>query len=169
MLLPEQISVNMQTDYSEKGGCVKTILVAVDFSDATPPAINHAANLAAQFKSKVWLIHVAQPEPDFVGYKAGPQHVRDQVAHEIHREHERLQILEQQMREKGLDASALLIQGPTQEKILQEIERLKVDLVIMGSHGHGAMRHLLVGSVTEGVLRKAPCPVLIIPCHHNAH
>jgi len=143
---------------------VKTILVAVDFSDATPPALNHAVILAAQFKCRVYLVHVAPPEPEFVGYKAGPQHVRDQVAHEIHKEHERLQILEQQMREKGVDAAALLIQGPTQEKILQEIERLEADLVIMGSHGHGAMRHLLVGSVTEGVLRKAPCPVMVIPC-----
>lgn len=167
--MPEQFRlVFRQVTYSENGGCVKTILVAVDFSDATPLAINHAVSLAEQLKCKVWLLHVAPPEPDFVGYRAGPPHVREQVAHEIRKSHERIQILEQQMREKGLDVSALLIQGPTQEKILQEIERLKADLVIMGSHGHGAVKHLLVGSVTEGVLRKAPCPVMVIPCHHKA-
>ena len=49
------------------------------------------------------------------------------------------------------------------EKALQEMVRLKADVVVMGSHGHSALRNVLVGSVTEGVLRKAGCPVLVVP------
>ena len=47
--------------------------------------------------------------------------------------------------------------------ILEEAERLEAEVIIMGSHGHGALYDLIVGSVTEGVLRKAKCPVLVLP------
>jgi nucleotide-binding universal stress UspA family protein len=49
------------------------------------------------------------------------------------------------------------------EKILAQMEKLDADLVIMGSHGHGAIYRTLLGSVSEGVLHDAACPVLIVP------
>ena len=54
-------------------------------------------------------------------------------------------------------------QGPTIETIIEEAGRLKVDMIVVGSHGHGAMYQLLVGSVSEGVLHRATCPVLVVP------
>jgi len=141
---------------------MKNILVALDFSNVTDPLIETACKLAQAFDSDVHLIHVANPEPEFVGYDPGPEMVRMNVAHEFREEHRQIQELEKRFPNPER-VNALLIQGMTVEKILQEQERLSTDLIIMGSHGHNAIYRLLVGSVTEGVMRKAACPVLVVP------
>lgn len=144
---------------------MKTILVPLDFSDAAPPVLETAMMMARSFSARLVLIHVAAPEPAFIGYEPGPQTVRDVVARELTSEHRKLQALEKSVREHGLDTTALLMQGYPVEKIVQESEKIAADLIIMGSHGHGALRHLLVGSVTEGVMRHVHCPVVVVPHH----
>lgn len=142
---------------------MKRILVPVDFSAMTDAVTGMGAALAQALGAELFLLHVAQPEPEFITYEPGPASVRQAVAREISEEHRKLHALDKQLEAKGLRVTSLVIQGYTVEKILQEIERLRIDLVIMGSHGHGALFHLLLGSVSEGVLRKAKCPVLIVP------
>lgn len=142
---------------------MKHLLVPVDFSDVTAGVVDVAAQLAKSLGAQITLLHVAPGEPEFVGYEPGPQSVRDNVAREIHEEHRRLQELDKQLEKRGIATKSLLVQGYPIEKILKESERLKADLIVMGSHGHGALRSLLVGSVTDGVLRKSKSPVLIVP------
>jgi len=142
---------------------MRNILVPIDFSAISAPVIETAKTLAECFSSRLWLIHVASPDPDFVGYDAGPQSVRDQVAEHLRGEHQQLQTAAAELREAGIDAKALLVQGPTAEKILSEAEAHAADLIVMGSHGRGAMHRALMGSVSERVLRKADCPVTILP------
>ena len=113
----------------------------------------------------MWLLHVAEPEPDFVGYKVGPQHIRDSQSSQYHIEHNKLQAYADKLRAAGIDTTALLVQGPTVELIIKEASKLDVDMIIIGSHGGGAMHRLLVGSTSEGVLHKSECPVLIVPTH----
>src|SRR5207245_3097999 len=108
------------------------------------------------------LLHVSEPEPEFVGFEPGPMTVRTAVAHDFREEHQRLDELKKTL-PPGIDATALHIQGATAEKILHEAAQQKADLIVMGSHGHGAIYNLLVGSVTEGVLKSAPCPVVVVP------
>ena len=67
------------------------------------------------------------------------------------------------MRDTGLDATALLVEGAAAELIVEQAAKLDVDMIIVGSHGHGAMRQLLLGSVSEGVLHRSKCPVLVVP------
>ncbi|MEW8228603.1 MAG: universal stress protein, partial [Candidatus Thiodiazotropha endolucinida] len=128
------------------------ILVAVDLSESTVKILEKAEELAIALSAKLWLLHVAEPEPDFVGYEAGPQSVRDTLSQKFHDQHRQIQEIAQRMRENGIDATALLVQGSTVETILREASRLDVEMVVIGSHGRGAMYHLLMGSVTEGVL-----------------
>jgi nucleotide-binding universal stress UspA family protein len=144
---------------------MKTMLVPVDFSDVTPDLLDAAAAQAGAFGSKIVLLHVAAPEPEFIGYDPGPQSVRDHVARQLAHEHQQTHNLQKQLAAKGLEATALAIQGYPVDVIIAEAEKLKADLIIMGSHGHGALHNLLVGSVTEGVIRHAKCPLLIIPAH----
>jgi len=93
----------------------------------------------------------------------GPQYERDAVAEKFRNEHIAIQAIAGAWRTEGLDTTALLVQGTTVETILKEAADLQVDMIIAGSHGKSAMRRLLVGSVSEGLLQNAKCPILIIP------
>lgn len=139
------------------------MLVALDFADVTETILKVAGRTAKTTESAVYLLHVAEPEPTFVGYKAGPDVVRDQVAHEFREQHRTLQGHAERMRAGGLDATALLVQGPTAQMILDEAERLHIDLIVMGTHGRTAVMDILVGSVSHAVLRHTTIPVLLVP------
>ncbi len=69
----------------------------------TPIIITHAETLAQAFKSKLWLIHIAEPEPDFVGFKTGTQPKCDRKAQEFRKEHQQIQERAEELRQKGLD------------------------------------------------------------------
>lgn len=139
------------------------ILIAVDLADTTERIVTQAMALAIASNATVWLLHVAEPEPAFLGYKAGPQSVRDSVAARFHNEHQRLQAIAAEVRERGVDAHALLIQGATVETINKQAEKLGVDLLVAGTHGHGVLRDLMLGSVSEGLVRTSQVPILVVP------
>lgn len=138
------------------------ILAAVDFSEATPKILKQAEFLAGGLKAHLWLVHAEAPNPDFVGYEAGPQSVRDGVAQKIHSDHQILQDLADNCRAVGIDTTALLLQGPSAEVIVKKAAEVNADLIIIGSHGKTGLRKLLMGSVSDGVMRDAHCPVVVV-------
>ncbi|NQV86965.1 MAG: universal stress protein [Woeseiaceae bacterium] len=139
------------------------IVVAVDLSEATDKVIRVTKYIAKATEGEVRVLHVAEAEPDFVGYVAGPEVVRDQVAHELREEHRGVQALAETLRAAGIDATALLIQGPIIDTILSEAKRFEADMLIVGSHGFGALYDLLVGSSSRGILKACDIPVLVVP------
>lgn len=143
------------------------LLVAVDFSDTTESVIKTAEKIAKSSGSKIWLIHVAEPEPDFVGYGVGPQSVRDAVAKRFRKEHKELQQYAARLRKQGVDCVALLVQGAIVDEILHEAEKLTVEMIVLGSHGKSAVMKMLVGSTSEGVLHRSAIPVLIVPARER--
>ena len=68
-----------------------SILVAIDLSDKTDKVFQTAEKMAKMIGGTVYLVHVAEPDPDFVGYAVGPETVREQVAKEFHQQHTALQ------------------------------------------------------------------------------
>jgi nucleotide-binding universal stress UspA family protein len=142
---------------------MKTILVPVDFSDVSDKVVETASTLAAAFGSKIILLHVAEPEPEFVGYDPGPLTVRVAVATDIHADQKRLEALKEKFGKS--DVLALQVQGSSPDEILKLARNHAADLIVMGSHGHGPLYHLFVGSVTNAVLKDAPCPVMVVPSH----
>jgi nucleotide-binding universal stress UspA family protein len=142
---------------------MKAIVVPVDFSDGTARVLDEAAVMAKALEAEVWLLHVAAPEPDFVGYEPGPQSVRDAVAKGLSARHQQLQAYEHELAARGVGAHAVMTQGYAVDQIVAQVRQRQASLVVMGSHGHGALYHMLMGSVTEGVLRQAPCPLLVVP------
>ena len=139
------------------------ILVTVDFSNTTDRVMRVTEAIARGSGAHLYLLHVADPEPDFMGYDAGPEVVRDQVAHSYNEAHRRTQELAESLRQSGLEATALTIQGAIIESVLDQAERLDAGFVVVGSHGHGAVYDLLVGSISEGIVRKSARPVLVVP------
>ena len=142
---------------------MKNILTAIDFSDMAERVVKAAAQLAQDKNSHLWLIHVAAPDPSFVGYEAGPDHVRDNRAKTLHREHRTLQESAQWLRDAGLEVTPLLVQGPTAETLLDQARRHEADVIVVGSHGHSALHDLVAGNVTQAILRQTTCPVLVVP------
>jgi len=142
---------------------MKNILVPIDFSPASHRAVHLAVEMALVLKAKVWLVHVAAPDPDFVGFKTGPTYIRQHRAEVLREEHSTIQSLAENATQRGVDAEGLLVQGPTTETILAEAEQLQADMIVMGSHGRSGLYRTFVGSVSEQVLRDAKVPVLIIP------
>lgn len=142
---------------------MNTILVPVDFSDATSRVVETARGLAKALGSRIVLLNVAEPEPDFVGFEPGPITVRQSVARDFKVEHQRLEDLKQSLTTEVREVLALHIQGPTVEKILHEAGEQQADWIVLGTHGHGALYELLVGSVAHGVIKGARCPVVVVP------
>ena len=141
------------------------ILVCVDLSESTEIIVNKIEQLAKSLSAEVWLLHNAEPAPDVVEFKADPLAARESLAKKFHDEHRQIQGLADRMRKAGINTTALLVHGKTVEAILQEASDVEADLIVVGSHGRGAMYQLLVGSVSEWILHKSPLPVLIIPTH----
>src|SRR5690606_6033868 len=125
--------------------------------------LEQAKRLARVLDCRIVLVHVAEPEPDFVGFDVGPQVVRAAVASDMKAEHERLLELKRKVEEEGYVASAFQLRGPAARKIIEEAEKLDAGMIVLGSHGRGALYNLLVGSVTAEVLRRSPVPVVVVP------
>ncbi len=142
---------------------MKTILVPVDFSDVTDLVVDQACAMAHALGARLVLLHISEPDPDFVGFEPGPLVVRTAVARDFKAEHQQVEALKAKASGSGLEILALHMQGPLVEKVLAQAREQGADMIVMGSHGHGSIYELLVGSVTSGVLKDAKCPVLVVP------
>ncbi len=142
---------------------MQPILACVDFSDVEGRVVYAAVSLAKAFGGELHVLHVGDPDPAFVGYAVGPQTVRDQVAAGLREQHRRVEAIAEQAAQEGVTAHPHTLRGPCAETILREAERLDARLIVLGSHGHGRLHALLMGSVAEGVLRGMKVPVLVVP------
>lgn len=142
---------------------MKNIVAAIDFSERTKTVLELATAQAQAFAAHLFIVHVAAPEPGFVGYDARPQSVRAGVAKHIRERHRDIQTLADTAREKGIEATALLVLGTTVKALLEEAKKLEADLIVMGVHGHGLVHRVFLGSVSQGVLKASPIPILFAP------
>jgi len=143
------------------------LLVAVDLTPSSAAVLREARAWSQRLSAAVTLLHVADPDPDFIGYEPGPDTVRDAIAHKFRREQAELEKAADELRADGLEVTALLLQGPTAQTILNEAGKIEADAILMGTRAHGALRELLVGSTSKGVLHKADRPVLLVPPHDD--
>ena len=142
---------------------MKNILLALDLKVSDEKLIRHASAYAKKFDAKIWILHIAAPEPDFVGYDIGPQYIRDTRAEELKSQHKALHDIVDGLSEDGIRCDALLVAGPTAETIQKEAGKLSIDLLIMGSHKHGFLYETFVGHSSVKLLNKLSIPILIVP------
>ena len=142
---------------------IKSILVPIDFSDVTDTVLSVASRFAKAFDAKIVLTHVAKIKVNAGGLELCPKYMSDNVGEQLAEQDHVLHEHEKALRAQGLDVTAILDSGPPDQQVAEETESLKPDLVIVGSHGHGAFHHLLTSSVCESVMKHAMCPVVIVP------
>ena len=145
---------------------MKTIVVAVDFSNATPGVLNMAADLAKAFGARLHLFHVVEPEPSYTAYGFTPDEFP--ALHTYQDEAKRraatqLDELLNKVKADLPDATCQIADGSPLHALLDHVKESNADFVVLGSHGHGVIASLLLGSVAEGMVRKATVPTLIVP------
>lgn len=124
---------------------LKTILVPVDFSDASKTAVNYGLSLAEQFEAGILLAHITPFDREL--YDAAKVHL--------------LELIPPKLR-VGLRFETIVKAGNVQDEVLGIVADRDVDLVVMGTHGRGYLERMVLGSVTESMLRKLPVPVLTV-------
>ena len=142
---------------------MKTILVPVDLSVAGPQVCDAACELARQMDARLLLLHVVQPPPVMVTeiYALDTGQAEEMLVAAERAGTDRLRELAARCGKRGIETRTLHRVGLPVPEILAHAG--KADYLVMGSQGHGAMYDLLVGSTTHGVLKKAPCPVVVVP------
>ena len=142
---------------------MKTILACVDFSEVTSPVLETAAAMGAAFGAKVYLLNIVETRlvpADFTVPTTTPTYL-----YEVRAARTRLNELRESLSSHGLEAATDLVETHARpaEQILDEARSCEADLIILGSHGHGAVYRLVMGSTAEAVVRGASCPVLLVP------
>ena len=141
------------------------LLIAVDFSSNYESVIAYTRKLGSLLDAKIWLLHVAEPNPELVGHEVASQVIRDSAAEKFHEEHRQLQKAGDELRKAGLDCVALLIQGSTVKTILSEAEKLGIDMIVLGSYAKGTVEKLFLGSTNEDLIKTSKFPLLVVPPH----
>ena len=142
---------------------MKNILVAISFDQNEWHLLKHAETLAKKFDAKIWLVHTAAPDTDFVSMKASSQYERDARSDELIAQHKQLRNMGEDLESKGLVVEPLLIQGSTVKTLLEKATDISADLIITGLHEHGFFYNAIIGNTSLQLLRSSRIPVLTIP------
>ncbi len=140
----------------------RRILHPSDFSSASAPAFAKAVEMAKTQRAELLLVHVLAPViPVGDGYFS-PKAYDDLVRSTRAFGQKQLDGLLARARKAGVRARALLLEGSSHDRIVRAAKSRHADVIVMGTHGRGAMAKLFLGSVAERVIGSAPCPVLTV-------
>jgi nucleotide-binding universal stress UspA family protein len=139
---------------------IKQILCPVDFSGASRHAIDHAVAMARWYQGSITALHVYNPM--FMPVPGLPLPEERVTEAELQRVHAETLACFESASAIGVGVDVLIDTGQPAGRILDRAAALPADLIVMGTHGASGFEHLILGSVTEKVLRKAPCPVLTV-------
>jgi nucleotide-binding universal stress UspA family protein len=141
------------------------ILVPTDFSDASELAVDAAAMLARELGAKITVVHVHDPDalraPATIAWS--PAEVKN-LSDEIERSIDASFAILKEQRLKGIpDVDSVIVHDASASRAICDLaENLGTDLIVISTHGRTGLKHLLIGSVAERVVRHATCPVLTL-------
>ena len=144
---------------------MKTILAPIDFSTATEGVIDAACTLARLSQSRVLFLHIVQPPVLTSDYGLALENFQEAIAMSEKYSTKRLTEITDDLHGSHPDlvVEAQQVNGPPITEIIDAAKNNDAAYIVMGSHGHNAFYDLLVGTTTHGVLRKASCPVVVVP------
>lgn len=141
---------------------ITKILVPIDFSNYSKKALQYAVSFAKQFNSKLYLVYVIEPviyPSDFsmrqVTFPSSDTDVTDRAKEELNA------LIKTEIGDT-IESDIIIKTGKPFVKINETASEEDIDLIIIATHGHTGIEHLLFGSTAEKVVRKAPCPVLTL-------
>lgn len=142
---------------------ISHIMLATDFSESVQAATELALDFAHKFGARLTFLHVFDA-PSYVGafgdiYYAVPSDLGERVRADADRA---LAKLGQRATDAGLTSETLVVEGPAHSAILAAAQSRSIDLIVLGTHGRTGLRHLMLGSVAEDVVRAAECAVVTV-------
>ena len=143
---------------------IRTILYPTDFSEPSKLAFRLACALARDYGARLIVLHVVEPPP-FVTYGEVEKALQLPEGYQQELEEGLRQF---QAPDPKVQMEHCLREGDPVTEILSQAQELPCDVIIMGTHGRTGLGRLLMGSVAEQVVRKAPCPVLTVRAHPKA-
>jgi len=139
---------------------IKKILVPIDFSDYSKKALQYTVNFAKHFNSEICLLYVIEPVIYPADLSMGQMVIPNaDVDYGEKAEDELLALAKSEIGDL-LSYKILVKTGKPFMEIIDTAKEIDSDLIIISTHGHTGVEHLLFGSTSEKVVRKAPCPVL---------
>jgi len=144
----------------------RIILVPIDYSDVTDALLVEARQLAMALDATLHLVHAATIGPVvYSTYQAemGKAYPRKTKAEMLEAAADHLADVAETCSQGVRDVTTSLIEGHAGPAIMAEVRHVMPMMIVLGSHGHGALHHLLTGSVCEYVMKHAACPITIVP------
>ncbi len=143
---------------------MNTLLVPLDFSEATDAVLKEAGKLAGSLNARVVLLHVIEPVVSYIPVGASMDVLATPIQENLPDQETVQKRLEQLASRLGsTQTTSRAVIGTAVNEILDCAESEDVTYILLGSHGHGALYHLFSGSVVTGVLKKSKRPVIVIP------
>ena len=139
----------------------KKILCPVDFSQFTQDVINYAVDLAKKYGAELHVLHVVPNMTYFTPYESflTPENlvvIEKNIQDEVEKKFTRL------LKHDDVPTKRAIRTGAPFVEIIDYAKTESIDLIVMGTHGHSGLEHILIGNVAEKVVRKSPCPVMTI-------
>ena len=141
---------------------LRKILVPIDFSDYSKKALRYAVPFARQFNATIYLLYVVEPTiypADFSFGQIGMPNVENELRTKGEQE---LQELIKNEIKGAVPSEAFVKVGLPFVEVVSFAKDEKIELIIVATHGHSGVEHVLFGSTAEKIVRKAPCPVLVV-------
>ena len=138
---------------------IKRILVPVDFSEHSQKALRYALAFAAQFVAEVALVHIVEQMVYPGDWMYPPLAVTDFATEKREQVLARLRALDQG---SGVKTQHVVRLGRAWQEVIEIAREMKSDMIIVATHGYTGLKHVLLGSVAEKIMRHAPCPVLSV-------
>jgi nucleotide-binding universal stress UspA family protein len=140
---------------------MNTVIAPIDFSRASRGVIDEAIRLARSVQGRVVVMHVVKPAV-FASEVAPIASTAVEMTAEVERvARAQLQTMQRQLMKKGISVETVCTTGSPIRRIVEQDQAARY--IVMGSHGRTALRQLVVGGTASGVLKKAACPVVVVP------
>jgi nucleotide-binding universal stress UspA family protein len=141
---------------------IRRILFPTDFSEYAEDAWSYATKFAKDFGAELHLLHVVSPPPGMAYTEGFAYDPKDLAEHLVADAGASLERIVGTAKDLGLTARSHVCVGTPFHEILEYAHSHDIDLIVMATHGRTGLAHALLGSVTEKVVRKAPCPVFTV-------
>ncbi len=138
----------------------KRILLTTGFSEFSRRTFDIAVQFARVFQSHLTLLHVV---PEVLPADISHVGLVFTLKKQVEKANSQLMELRQTKLPRDLKVKTVLLEGGVVHEIVKYAREFHVDLIVMATHGYSGLKHFWLGSIAENVLRRAPCPVLVVP------